>query len=173
MGIDPRGSWEAEASGRAGAWRGPSLTPRSLPRGQVQALPGARRGGTASCAPPQGPRTGSPRRAHGGPARGPAVKRREGAQRRPAAAFERHGLRPWRCPEGPPAPVSTRAARLNLRAVGRPGSPCRPLKREAPAGPATTLGASSLGRNEPAATAVSRKPKVSTNPSRGRAWVGC
>lgn len=147
VGIDPRGILGG-GSVRAGkCLEGPEpspavLLPRSLPRGQVQALPGARCGGTASCAPPQGPRTGSPRRAHGGPARGPAVKRGEGAQCRPAAAFERHGLRPWRCPEGPPAPASTRAARLNLRAVGRPGSPCRPLKREAPAGPATTLGAS-------------------------------
>lgn len=33
------GSWEAEASGRAGAWRGPSLPPRSFPRGPS---PGAR-----------------------------------------------------------------------------------------------------------------------------------
>ena len=160
-GIDLRESGEAEASGRAGAWRGPSLPPRSLPPGQAQALPGARRGGTSSCAAPQGPRTGSPRRARGGPVRGPAVKRGEGAQRRPAAAFERHGLRPGRCPEGPPAVASTRAARLTLRAVRRPGSPCRPLKRDVRAGPATTLGASSPGPSERAATAVSRKPKKS------------
>lgn len=97
---------------------GPGPSPRAIPPwGQVRALPGAPLRGTASCPSRRGPRTGSPRRARCGPARGPAADRQEGAQRRPAAASERHGLRPVRHPERPPAPARTR---------GRSGAPADP-----------------------------------------------
>lgn len=124
--------------------------------GSSQRKPGARRRDTASCARRRGPRTGSPRTACGRPAPGPAAERREGAQRRPAAASERHGLRPGRRPRRAPASARTPAARFSgSRRKSQPArnerhlpvrqpqnsARCRSRDTWVPAGPATTPGA--------------------------------
>lgn len=155
-GLGPRRSRRRKRPGGAGACRARASLPSPRLPGQVRALPGARRRDTASCARRRGPRTGSPRTACGRPAPGPAAERREGAQRRPAAASERHGLRPGRRPRRAPASARTPAARFSgSRRKSQPArnerhlpvrqpqnsARCRSRDTWVPAGPATTPGA--------------------------------